>query len=60
MGEKCQKLPPPEVEEAVTLTAPPIPCPLCRLGEEGGDRGIGSKAEPAKKGGLGEGVFSMW
>ena len=53
---KSVRSPPPEEEGAAEtacdgLTAAPIPIPLRRC--RGGGRGIGSKAEPGKKGGVG-------
>ena len=53
---KSVRSPPPEEEGAAEttcdeLTATPVPIPL--RPSRGGGRGIGSKAEPAKKGGGG-------
>ena len=62
--EKSVRSPPPEEEGAAEttcdeLTATPIPVPLCCCG--GGGRGIRSKAEPGKKGGVGgRCVFKIW
>ena len=52
---KSVRSPPPEEEGAAEtmcdeLTATPIPIPLCCPG--GGGTGIGSSAEPGKKGGV--------
>ena len=61
---KSVRSPPSEEEGAAEimcdeLTATPIPHPPVPLG--GGGRGIGSKAEPGKKGGVGgRCVFKIW
>ena len=61
---KSVRSPPPEEEGAAEtmwdeLTATPIPIPLCCW--RGGGRGIGSKAEPRKKGGVGgRCIFKVW
>ena len=61
---KSVRSPPPEEEGAAEtlcdeLTATPIPIPLCLWGR--GGRGIGTKAEPGKKGGVGgRCVFNIW